>query len=74
MNALFLWDSCSITLILFAVIPSVFSCSMLGLQSSSAAATLPRLEKGVPSPRRTHPAWVAAVALVVTGLVGIQEY
>jgi len=50
------------------------SCSRLGVQSSSAAGTFPRLEKGVflPSPRRKHPLQVAVVALVATGLVSIK--
>ena len=47
MNALFLKASCSVTLILFAVSPKVFSCSVLGRGSSSAAFLLPRLDKGV---------------------------
>jgi len=60
------------TEILFAVSPSVFSWSMLG-RGSSAAFLLPLPEKFVlwPTPCRTHPARVAVVALVVTGLVDI---
>ena len=44
------------------------------VSKSSAASQLPRLTPGValPSSRRTHPALVAVVALVVTGLVGIS--
>jgi len=49
------------TEILFAVSPSVFSWRMLGRGSSAAW----------PTPCRTHPARVAVVALVVTGLVKI---
>jgi len=75
MNALFLQASWSITLILFAVRPSVSSCRMLGLRSSStglrsSSAAAPW--KSVPSPRRTHPACVALAALLVAGLVGIS--
>ena len=70
MKALLLQASCSMTEVLFAVIPSVFSWSMLGHGSSSAAASLlPRLAPGVPLPipRWTHPAREAVLALVVTG-------
>jgi len=58
------------------VSPSVISWSMLGRGSSSAAACLPpRLAPGVSlhSPRWTHSAPVAVVALVVTGLVDISS-
>jgi len=55
MNALFLQASCSITLLLFAVSPSVFSWSMLGRGSSLAAAELlTRLAPGVPYPAHTE--------------------
>jgi len=59
------------TLILLAVSRYVSYCSMLGLLSSLAAEMLPSLGRGVflPNPRRTHPARVAVVALVLTGLV-----
>ena len=65
MKVLFLSASCSMTKILFAVSLLVFSWSMLG------CASLPCPEKGIlwPIPCRTHPARVAVVALVVTGLV-----
>ena len=75
-SALLLCVRCSMTLILLAVSFSVFSCSrpMLGFQSSSTAAMLPRHENGIfqPSPRRTHPPQIAVVALVSTGLVSIS--
>jgi len=73
MKDLFLEAICSMTEILFAVSPSVFSWSMLGRGSSSAAFLLPRPEKGVlwPIPCRTHPAREVVVALAVTGLVDI---
>jgi len=62
-------------MILLAVRPSVFSWGMLGFRSSSAAVMLQRLEKGVylPSPRLTHPARVAVVALASTCLLSISE-
>ena len=62
------------TEILYAVSPSVFSWIMLG-RRSSAAFLLPRPEKGVwwPTPCRTHPVRVAAVALKLTGLVNISR-
>jgi len=62
------------TEILPAVSPSVFSWSMLG-RRSSAAFLLPRLEKGVwwPTPCRTHPVRVVAVALELTDLVTISR-
>jgi len=58
-----------------AVSPLVFGWSMLDRGSHSAASRQPRLAPSVflPSPRWTHPARVAVVALTVTGLVGIQE-
>jgi len=70
-SASFLQASCSMTLILHAMSPSVFICGILGLRSSSLAGMLPRLENGVllSIPRRTHTARVAVVALVTTGLV-----
>ena len=62
------------TEILSAVSPLVFSWSMLG-RRSSAAFLLPRPEKGVwwPTPCRTHPVQVAAVALKLTYLVSISR-
>jgi len=65
-NALFLPASCSITLILFADNASVFSCIMLSLVILGSRHA-PRLETGVPSPRRTHPARIVLVGLVVAG-------
>jgi len=61
------------TQILSAVSPSVFSWSMLG-RRSSAAFLLPRGEKSVwwPTPCRTHPVRVAAVALKLTDFVSIS--
>ena len=58
---------------LFAVSTSVFSWSILGCGSSSAAFLLLRPEKGVLWPIQcwTYPVWVAVVALVVAGLVDI---
>jgi len=47
MKALFLKDSCSMTEMLFAVSHPVFTWSMLGRVSSSAAFLLPHPEKGV---------------------------
>ena len=75
MKALFLSASCSMTEILFSVSPSVFSWSMLGRGSSSAAFLLPSREKGVmcPIPRWTQPARVAVVAVVMTDLVSISR-
>jgi len=66
--------SCSMTEILSAVSPSVFSWSVLG-RGSSAAYLLPRPEKGVlwPTPCWTRPAREAVVALVLTGLVDISS-
>ena len=63
------------TEILLSVSPSVFSWSMLGRGSSSAAFLLPGPEKGVvcPIPRWTHPARVAVVAPMVTYLVSISR-
>ena len=74
-KAMFLEAGCSMTETLFAVSPSVFSWSMLGRGSSSAAFLLPRPEKGVvwPTPRWTHPARVAVVALMVTDLVSLSR-
>ena len=62
------------TLILLAVSSSLFSWNMLGRGSSLAAFLLPRPEKGLfwPSPRWTHPARVAVVALETTDLVSIS--
>jgi len=40
-------------------------------ENAKKVSTIPHLP--LPSPRRTHPAWVAVVALVVTGLVGISR-
>jgi len=62
------------TEILSAVSPSVFTWSMLG-RRSSAVFLLPRPEKGVwwPTPCRTHPVRVAAVALKLTDLVSISR-
>jgi len=53
----------------------MFSWRMLGRGSSSAASLLTRIEKGIflPSPLWTYPAWVAVVALAVTGLVSISK-
>ena len=58
--------------ILFAVSPSMFSWSMLG-RGSSAAFLLPRPKKGIVWPTLcwTHPAQVAVIALILTGLVDI---
>ena len=56
------------TLILLAVSPSVFSWGMLGLRSSSAKEGVFLL-----SPRRIHPAWLAVVALISTGIGSISE-
>jgi len=60
------------TEILFLVIPSVFSWSMLG-RGSSAAFLMPHPEKSAlrPTPHRTHPVRVAVVALVRTCSVEI---
>jgi len=62
------------TEILSAVSLSVFSWSMLG-RRSSATFLLPRPEKGVwwPTPCRTHPVRVAAVALKLTDLASISR-
>ena len=62
------------TEILSAVSPSVFSWSMLG-HGSLAAFLLPLPEKGAlwPTGCQTHPVRVAAVALVLTGLVDISS-
>jgi len=61
--------------ILLSVSPSVFIWIMLGRGSSSTAFLLPSPEKGViwPIPRRTHPARVAVIALMVTDLVSISR-
>ena len=58
---------------LLAVNSSGFSCSILGLTSSSAAGLLPPLKQGVSLPTQCgkHPARVAVVALVATTLVSI---
>ena len=74
MNALFLYASCSIMVMLFSVNPSVFSWTMLGRGSSSAPLLLPRPDKGVfwPSPIWTHPAGAAVVALATTDLESIS--
>ena len=64
------------TLFLLAVSSSVFSWSMPGLGSFSAAGMLPpSLAKSVflPSPRRAHLARVAVVALVSTRLASIYS-
>jgi len=73
MNALLLYASCSITVILLAVSPSVFSWSKLGHGSSLAAFLLPRPEKGafLPNSLWTPPARVAVVGLEATDLVSI---
>ena len=72
-NTLFFQASCSMTLILLAMSPSMFSCSVLVLRPSSAAGS--HFEKGVslPSLRRAHPARVAMIPLVSTDLVSISE-
>jgi len=64
------------TLILLAVNPSVFSCGMLGLRSSSAAKTLLCLEKGVflHSLHQAHTARVAVFDLIATGLVSNSRH
>jgi len=64
-----------VTEILLSVSPSVFSWSMLGRGSSSAAFLLLRPENDVvwPIPRWTHSARIAVVALVVTDLVSISR-
>ena len=66
MKTLFLSVGYLVRLTLFALSSALVSCRMLGLRSTSAAATLMCLEKGVPSPRRTHPARKTVVVLVVT--------